>query len=489
MAMSLDLAVLKTKAIRGVFTLTFRRLLLKVIDTVGIIYLARLLSQESFGVFGIVSFVVFTFLSFFSDIGFGAALIQKEKVSDTDLRTTFTIQQGLVTLLLIVAWLLAPVLGNFYGLGTSGAWLIRILSLSLFLTSFKTIPSILLERQLRFELLIIPEIIETIAYNAIAVYLASRGYGVWSLVVAVVVRTTLGALALNLVAPWKIGWGLNRQSARELLHFGVPFQLNSVLALLKDNLTPTLIAIWYGPAAVGFVNVAQNISSRPLEISTIVSRITFPAYSRIQGDKERLKRWIEKSVHLMNAVYFPAIIGLMATAKPILQYLYADRSDKWLPAYPTLMWFLLAAVPVVITTTYTNAIFATGYPKRVLWLMVLYTAMTWGIGIPLIRILGFSGIAITVAVITYLTLPIVLRMLNRIVRVDTWSVTWRPLTAALLMGGAVYLFRLAFVTDIWSLALAILTGILVYGSLLYLFDGRRLRAEFSDLFASLFARG
>src|SRR5688572_1144734 len=119
--MSEMLDTLKAKAIRGVFTLTFRRLVLKIIDTIGIITLARLLSQESFGVFGIVSFVVFTFLSFFSDVGFGAALIQKEEVSDDDLKTTFTIQQGLVTALLIVAWLVAPWVGQFYNLGESGA--------------------------------------------------------------------------------------------------------------------------------------------------------------------------------------------------------------------------------------------------------------------------------------------------------------------------------------------------------------------------------
>ncbi|MFH2019695.1 MAG: oligosaccharide flippase family protein, partial [bacterium] len=375
---------LKQKAVRSVLTLTFRRLILKVIDTVGIIYLARLLSQSSFGTFSIISFVVFTFLSFFSDIGFGAALIQKEKVSDNDLKTTFTIQQMLVTALLLIAWIAAPFVERFYNLDPSSAWLVRILSLSLFITSFKTVPSIMLERRLRFELLIIPEIIETIAYNGLAVFLAFKGYGVWSLVVAVVVRTLLGAITLNIIAPWKIGWKLDKRSARELLHFGVPFQLNSVLALLKDNITPTIIALWYGPAAVGFVNVAQNISSRPMEISTIVSRITFPTYSRIQSDKARLKRWIEKSIHLMSVVYFPAIIGLIVTAGPILQYLYADKSDKWLPALPTLLWFLVAAIPVVITTTYTNAIYATGHPKVVLSLMVLYTALTWGIGLPLI---------------------------------------------------------------------------------------------------------
>jgi O-antigen/teichoic acid export membrane protein len=476
---------LKAKAIRGVFTLTFRRLILKVIDTVGIITLARLLSQESFGVFGIISFVVFTFLSFFSDVGFGAALIQKEDVSDDDLRTTFTIQQGLVTAILIVAWVVAPMVGRFYNLGDSGAWLVRILSLSLFITSFKTIPSIMLERRLRFELLIIPEIIETVAYNAIAVYMAMHGYGVWSLVIAVITRTVLGAIALNVIAPWKIGWQLNKKSASELLHFGVPFQLNSVLALIKDNITPTIIAVWYGPAAVGFVNVAQNISSRPMEISTIVSRITFPTYSRIQGDKVRLKRWIEKSIHLMSVVYFPAIIGLIVTAKPILEFLYANKSDKWLPALPTLLWFLIAAVPVVITTTYTNAIYATGHPKIVLSLMALYTAMTWGIGLPMIRYFGYVGIAMTVCLITYTTFPLVLYALKKVVVVDTFGMVIRPLVASMLMGVLVFVVEQSFVHGLLSLLAAILFGLVAYSGILYVLDGKYLKAELGGLLHSL----
>lgn len=485
--MSEILGSLKQKAIRGVFTLTFRRLVLKIIDTFGIITLARLLSQESFGVFGIVSFVVFTFLSFFSDVGFGAALIQKEEVTEDDLKTTFTIQQGLVTILLIIAWLVAPWVGQFYHLGDSGAWLVRILSLSLFITSFKTIPSIMLERRLRFELLIIPEIIETVAYNAIAVYMAYHGFGVWSLVIAVISRTILGAITLNLIAPWKIGWKIVKNSATELLHFGVPFQLNSVLALIKDNITPTIIAVWYGPAAVAFVNVAQNISSRPMEISTIVSRITFPTYSRIQGDKVRLKRWIEKSIHLMSVVYFPAIIGLIVTASPILQFLYADKSDKWLPALPTLLWFLVAAIPVVITTTYTNAIYATGHPKIVLALMFLYTTLTWGIGLPMIHYFGFVGIAMTVCLITYLTFPLVLYALSRVVRVDTFGMVTRPFVASLLMGVVVYFIRLKFVDGLWSLVFAILVGLVLYLLLLLVIDGKSLKSELSGLFHSLIA--
>lgn len=479
-----NIETLKKKAFQGVFTLSFRRLILKLIDTFGIIFLARALSQDVFGTFGIISFVVFTFLSFFSDIGFGAALIQKkEDLTEDDVRTTFTIQQSLVTILLFVAWFAAPYASRFYDLGKQGIWLIRVLSLSLFITSFKTIPSIILERKLRFERLVIPEILETITYNAIAVYMALNGYGVWSLVIAILVRTVVGAIALNILSPWKIGWAFSKESARSLLGFGVPYQLNSVLALIKDNITPTLIAYWYGPAAVGFVQLAQNIASRPMEIINIVSRVMFPAYSRIQHDKARIKRWLEKSVRFMATLYFPAIAGLLVTASPILQFLYADKSDKWLPALPTLLFFLGGAFPIIVTTTYTNALYALGRPKVVLALMGLYTVLTWGLGAPLIYKYGFIGIAIAGFIITYTTLPLVVREMNKLVKLDTWSNLVKPLIASGIMAAFVALSVKLFVSSLFTLILAILVGVIAYVVAIWFLDGKALKQEFSSWFA------
>lgn len=480
----LTLDNLKAKAFKGVFTLTFRRLILKIIDTVGIIFLARALAQDVFGVFGIISFVVFTFLSFFSDVGFGAALIQKkEELTDEDTRTTFTIQQTLVTALLLIAWVSAPVISSFYSLGTDGMWLIRVLSLSLFITSFKTIPSIILERQLKFEKLVIPEVAETLAYNAIAVYMALNGYGVWSLVMAILARSIIGALILNILSPWKIGWGFSRGSARKLLSFGVPYQLNSVLALVKDNVTPTLIAYWYGPAAVGFVNVAQNIASRPMEIITIVSRVMFPAYARLQQDPARLTRWIEKSVSFMAVLYYPAIAGLLVLASGILQYLYADKSDKWLPALATLLIFLAGAFPIIITTTYTNALYALGRPKVVLLLMTLYTVLTWGLGAPLIYRYGFVGIAIAGFIITYVTLPVVVREMNKVVRVDTWAQVKKPILASMIMAAVTYMTNELITRDLGTLIVTIIVGVVTYAGAIYLLDGKRLKAEFGNWIA------
>jgi len=333
--------------------------------------------------------------------------------------------------------------------------------------------------------LVIPEIIETIVYNAIAVYMAIHGYGVWSLVIAILARVVTGAIALNLLSPWSIGWSFSRNSVKALLSFGVPYQLNSVLALIKDNITPTLIAYWYGPAAVGFVNLAQNIATRPMEIINIVSRVMFPAYSRIQHDTVRLKRWIEKSVSFMAYLYMPAITGLLITAKPILEYLYADKSAKWLPALPTLLLFLAGAYPIIITTTYTNALYALGKPKVVLALMAIYTVMTWALGAPLIYKYGFVGIAIAGFIITYLTLPIVIVQMRRVVAVDTWESLKKPLLASSVMALVTFFTNRVVTHDLPTLIVTIFIGMITYILAIYLLDGPKLKSEFINWFGMI----
>ena len=250
-----------------------------------------------------------------------------------------------------------------------------------------------------------------------------------------------------------------------------------------------MIAYFYGPIAVGYLNLAQNISSRPMEIITIVSRVTFPTYSRLQGDKERLKRWLEKSTHLMAILYFPAVAGLIVTSASLLQYLYADKTSKWLPALPALLWFLTSALPVIVTTTYTNALYALGHPKVVLKLMVLYTVLTWVIGLPLIKYVGFVGIAITIFLITYITFPLVVREMNKVVKVDTLSSVLRPMLASLVMASLVYVADYYFVSSLASLFIAIFVGAIVYVALIYALDGKFLRAEIKNILTHSLKRG
>ena len=87
----IELDVVKKRAVKGVAVLTGRTLILNLISFVSQGLLWAFLNPSQFGVFLIVSATV-NFLSYFADIGLGAALIQKKETpQEEDYRTVFTV--------------------------------------------------------------------------------------------------------------------------------------------------------------------------------------------------------------------------------------------------------------------------------------------------------------------------------------------------------------------------------------------------------------
>src|SRR3989344_4278856 len=148
---SLSVTEIKKRVLSSFISLTARQVALRAFGFVSInIILAKILPVEVIGIFNIATAII-TFFAFFSDIGLAASLIQKrEKVEHADIKTTFTIQQLIVGFLSLVIIFGAPYFGNFYNLNDQGIWLVRILGVSFFLSSLKVIPSVLLERALKF---------------------------------------------------------------------------------------------------------------------------------------------------------------------------------------------------------------------------------------------------------------------------------------------------------------------------------------------------
>src|SRR3990172_3759877 len=126
----LDVTTIKRRSVAGGVTLTSRMALMQVVSFFGIFLLTIFLDPKVFGVFFVVTAIV-SFLRYFSDIGLAAALIQKkEEITEEDLKTTFTIQQILVLIIVSSALVFSGWAGDFFKLGAEGLWLFRALILA-----------------------------------------------------------------------------------------------------------------------------------------------------------------------------------------------------------------------------------------------------------------------------------------------------------------------------------------------------------------------
>ena len=469
----LDIAAIKKKSLSSIIALTSRTFLLQIIAFGSTFLLTIFLSPATFGIFYVVSAII-SFLGYFSDIGLAAALIQKkEDVSTEDLITTFTIQQLLVGFLVVVSLVFSSVIAKFYRLDEAGIWLFRALVISFSLSSLKTIPSIILERKLDFHKLIIPQIAETIGFYLVAVMLAWRGFGIASFTWAVLARGIVGLAVMYAVSPWRIRFGISRPVAKRLIRFGLPFQTNSLLALVKDDLLIVFLGKALPFAQVGYIGWAKKWAEVPLRlIMDSVVRVTFPAFSRIQQSKEVLGRAIEKTLFGLSLVIFPISVGLIFFVKPLIYIV--PRYEKWEPALISFYLFAVASAIASLSTPLTNALNAVGRIKTTLKLMILWTVSTWVLTVLFINLFGFHGVAMALFAITG-TVWLVIRLVKTITPFSFWkSVRW-PFLGALAQGCLYVILLSSFPSTMAWLAAIGSSGVILYGAILWILEGVRIR--------------
>ncbi len=480
-------SALRSRSLGAIGTLIKRQAAVRAMNFGANVLLARLLVPDVFGVYAIVLFVV-QFLSTFGDVGIGAALIQKkEEVTEEELSSVFWLQQALAWSVVLAAWLLAPLAGLLYpSLPPFAAWLVRAMAVSFALASLKTVPAILMERRLDFGRIAAVDIAETAAFYGTAVPLALAGAGVWSFIAAALLRSACGVLMIYSMADWRPSRPFSASAAGGLVRFGLPYQGNTVLSFVKDAVTPLFVGVYCGAQAVGLLNWARTFAFAPLMLSEAFGRVAFPAFSRIQGDRPLLARAVERSMRAMTLLLFP-VTALMAALGPEL--VHALFTDKWRPGLRAFYFYCASPMMAGIALPMYSAILALGRSGIVLKMMLTLLALEWGLGVPLVVIFGFDGIAFSqplVAGLFFFVYRAVLKVES--VPVRTLANIAPQLLAAASAAGAARLAMSLLPGTLAGVSAAAVCGGAVYAAAVRLAAPAALSELRQDL-AGLFCRG
>ena len=471
---SIEVNEIKRRSVSGVLALISRTFVIQIISFVATLALTIFLDPNIYGIFYLVSSVV-NFLAYFSDVGLAAALIQKkEAVTKEDLATTFSVQQILVLSLLIILVIVSPIIRTQYGIDQSGMYLLYAVGFSLFLSSLKTIPSIMLEREIKFNKLILPQILETLAFNFVAVFFAWKGFGVMSFTLAVLARGIVGLVTMYIVYPWKPVLGIYRQSLESLLRFGLPYQTNTFLAVLKDDGMTIILTKIIGTTGLGYIGWASRWAGLPLRIvMDNLTKVSFPTFARLQHDKDRLARAVEVSLKYMCLAAFPILVGMGFFALPLVHLI--PKYTKWLPALIPLYIYLYNSAWASISTSLTNLLNATGHIKQTFKLMLMWTGLTW-LTMPFLSLkFGYLGVSYAVAIIATSSFVTIL-LARKYVHFNLLNILKTPLAATLLM--SVFLaFSIHLGSSVTRLVIVGIISAIVYFGTIVLLEGKKF---FSD---------
>jgi len=350
--------VKKTAQAMGWVTLI--AILTKLLFYVTQIILARILAPADFGVLAIGLLVIST-MDLFRDLGFGTTLIyKKDDLKHTAANTAFILLPISASMLFLIAYFSAPYIAMFFD-NPPIKPIIQVLALTFIISSFGTVPSMLLEKELEFKKKVIPEIVPIIGYAFVATWLATDGYGVWSLVYGQIVSAILTAGLIWLVSDWRPTFCFDRKIARVLFDYGKHIMSASVLIFIITNIDDAIVGKILGAEALGFYTVAYTISNLPAtQITHLISRVMFPIYSKIQDNKNALKDAYMKTLFYVSMLSIPTSIGILIISPTFVPLVLGD---KWMPAIPALQILCFYGLFRSIAATTGSIFYSMGKPE------------------------------------------------------------------------------------------------------------------------------
>lgn len=452
--------IIKKKAVKGAAILTGRMILMQGVSFFAMALLTVFLAPAEFGIFYVIS-AVKNLLSYFSDIGFAPALIQKrEELTGVELKTIFTAQQVLILLVIIIGFILTPVIQNIYHLNQPAVYLLWAFLLSLFFSSLKTIPSVLMERKLEFNKYVIPQIVENITFNLVAVFLAWKGFGVTSYTAAVLVSGILGLVLTYTVRPWLPGIAFSVKSFKSVLKFGIPYQANTLLAMVKDDGMILFLGSFIGVSGVGLLGWAQKWAYAPLRFfMDQVIKVTFPAFAMLQDNRKELSDLVSKSIFFICLLVFPSLLMLVLVAPSLVQII--PKYLKWSPAIFALSILTITSGLAAITTPLTNTLNAIGKITLTFKLMIMWTILTWIFVPALSLIYGVNGAAIGFTLVGLSSIA-ALYFVSKHVDINYLQSVGKPLLATVLMGIFVFTVKNFFSVSVQQVVGMIIVGMVSY---------------------------
>jgi len=316
---------LKQKTISGLLWSSVESIASQGIQFIFGIILARLLTPKEFGLIGMVAIFIAVSESFINS-GFSSALIRKKNCTQADYSTVFFFNLAAGIIFFILLFLSAPAIGGFFkepGLKS----IVQVLSIVLIIDSFTLIQRTILTKRIDFKLQTKVTLISSFIAGSVAITLAYKGFGVWSLVIQTLLRQALNSFFLWLWNKWKPSLIFSKVSFRELFGFGSKILLSGLIDTIYRNVYQLIIGKYFSAEQLGYYTRAGQFESLPTKnITNIMTRVSYPVLAQMQDDPVMLKSGYKKMIRSTMLVTFLLTLGLSAVAEPLV---ISFIGEKW----------------------------------------------------------------------------------------------------------------------------------------------------------------
>jgi len=348
--------------------------------------LARSFSPYDYGSIAII-YTIHSFAEVFtSKIGIGAKIVQTEKQSlDAVCNTAYWISWMICGAMFLLQLLAAFPVAWFYEDNRLILPLCVVALKYLILPVFK-VNSSLVKRDNNLKIHAFAGVSESLVSNGITIVLALLGFGIWSVVMAMVVATAFRGAVYLIKRPWKAPRQFEISRWREVAGFGSSMLGVGLLDRLRSNLDYFLVGSFLGIEALGLyffafnagIGISQNV------ISTLTVSL-FPHLCEVRESLAKLKARYFSSLRAIAAIVIPLVV-LQSSLAPV--YVPLVFGEKWREAVPILSIVCLSAIPMAFALASSQLLNAVGKVRitliwngiyTVLFAIAILVAVRWGV--------------------------------------------------------------------------------------------------------------
>ena len=236
--------------------------------------------------------------------------------------------------------------------------ILLVVALNFLFSSFTIIQQTILTKEMDFKSLAIRDVAAVILAGVIGITLAYHGFGVWSLVYQLLSFTLINAILLWFLSPWRPRLQFAVSDIKDIFRFSAHLTGFNIVNYFARNIDQLLIGKVLGAEMLGYYSLAYKIVLYPLQnISWIIGRVMFPAFSKVQNDLEKVRDVFLKMVKAISLVTFPMMSGVFAMAPEFVSVIFGS---KWTPVIGLLRILCFCGMFQSIGTTIGNILLSQG---------------------------------------------------------------------------------------------------------------------------------
>ncbi len=376
------------------------------------IALARLLTPDLFGIYVFASSII-SLTRPLAMFGLQGAFLYRTPTGQEEQarRVHFT----LIALFGAVWAMMLAVMALFFAPEVRTAlWVMVGASYVLLLTQT---PRASLTRNVWFRRLALLQVVTAVATTIVAVGMAWRGFGLWSLLATDIVAAGLALLLFYGPRPvWRPRLGWSPVIVRDFLQFGGRVLGGSLLAQALDRVDDLWTGVFLGDTALGFYSRAYRFANYPrILLAKPLNQVVAGTYAQLTEDRLRLSRAFFRVNALMVRVNF-ALAGLLALVAP--EFIVIALGARWLPMLDAFRLMLVYTLLDPIKITVASVLTASGAPEKVIHARAIQLGVLL-LGLATMGpVWGITGVAIAVDLMLVVGMGILFWQARRFVDFD-----------------------------------------------------------------------